>query len=155
MTVRFVRGDIFLTQTQAVAVGLSANGRLGVSPFQTTLHDRYPVFISECYRRGRVGTLPPGTVWFWREGQPWLVGMVVQETPQGAVRLRYVEAAMLNLYKNWDLEGLRSLALMRFGDDTEWPAVRTVIEDYLNRIPLSVVVYENHQPGVPAGKTGS
>jgi hypothetical protein len=155
MTVRFAQGDIFLTQAHAVALGLSANGRLGVSPFHTALHDRYPVFVSECYKRGRAETLLPGSVWVWREGQPWLVGLVVQETPQGAARLRYVEVAMLNLYKDWEREGLHSLALMRFGDDSEWPAVRAVIEDYLNRIPLPVIVYEDYQPGVAAEETGS
>jgi hypothetical protein len=154
MTIRFVRGDIFLTQTQAVSVGLSANGRLGVSRFHTALHDRYPVFISECSKRGRAGTLPPGTVWVWCEGQPWLVGLVVQETPQSAVRLRYVEMAMLSLYKDWEREGLRSLALMRFGDNTEWPGVRAVIEEHLSRIPLTVIIYEDYQPGVVAEESG-
>lgn len=155
MTVRFVQGDVFLTQALAVAVALSANGRQGVSPFHTALHDRYPVFISECYKRGRAETLPPGTVWVWREGQPWLVGMVVQETPHSAARLRHVEAAMLNLYKIWEHEGLRSLALMRFGDDSEWSTVRAVIEGYLNRMPLPVIVYEDYQPGVAAEESGN
>ena len=71
----------------------------------------------------------PGGVWVWREGQPWLVGMVIQETAQGAARLRYVEAVLLNLSKDWEREGLRSLAVMRFGDDVEWPAIRTLIEE--------------------------
>lgn len=150
MSIRFVQGDIFLTQAQAIAVGVSANGRLGVTPFHTVLHDRYPVFISDCNKRGRASALAPGAVWVWREAQPWLVGLVIQDTPQGAARLRYVETAMLNLYKDWEHERLRSLAMMRFGDDGEWPAVRAILEDYLGRITLPVIVYDQYQPGVAA-----
>jgi hypothetical protein len=148
MSVRFVQGDIFLTRARAVAVGVSASGRFAVTPFHTALHDRYPVFISECSKRGRGSALAPGAVWVWREARPWLVGMVIQETPPGAVRLRYVEAALLNLYQDWEREGLRSVAMMRFGDDGEWPAVRAILEDYLGRIALPVIVYESYQPGV-------
>jgi hypothetical protein len=148
MSIRFVQGDIFLTQAHAVAVATSASGRFGVSPYHTALHDRYPVFISECGKRGRGSALVPGAVWVWREAQPWLVGMVIQETPQGVVRLRYVETVMLNLYKDWEREGLHSLAMMRFGDDGEWSAARAVLQDYLSRIALPVIVYEDYQPGV-------
>lgn len=155
MVVHFVRGDIFLTQTQTIAVGLSANGRLDVSPFYTTLQDRYPVFVSDYQRRSRPDARPPGSLWVWKQGRPWLVGMIVQESPQGATRLRYVEAAMLNLYKQWEHEGLRSLALMRFGDSGEWPAVRAVIEDYGSRIALPIVVYEDYTPGTAAEEAES
>jgi hypothetical protein len=148
MSIRFVQGDIFMTQAHTVAVGMSASGRFSVTPFHTALHDRYPVFISECSKRGHGSNLTPGAVWVWREAQPWLVGLVIQETPPGAVRLRYVETAMLNLYKDWEREGLHSLAIMRFGDDGEWPTVRAVLEDYLSRIALPVIVYEAYRPGV-------
>jgi hypothetical protein len=143
MGVTFVQGDIFTTQAQAVALGLNSVGRLDVSPLYATLQDRYPVFVSEYRKQARAGLLTPGHLWIWREGQPWLVGMVIRESPQGATRLRYVEAALLNLYKNWESEGLHSLAIMRLADDAEWLAVRSLIKDYLGAINLSVSVYES------------
>jgi len=141
----FVRGDIFLTQAQAIGIGLSANGHLGVAPLYTALHDRYPVFVSEHRKRGRGALQPPGTIWTWREGTPWLAALIVQETPQGAVRLRHIEAAMLNLYKSWEYEGLRSLALLRLGEPSDWPAAREIVVHYLNALP--VIVYEDYIPG--------
>ncbi|RPJ39554.1 MAG: hypothetical protein EHM35_02055 [Planctomycetaceae bacterium] len=150
MTVIFTKGDIFLTPCQVIGVGLSANGRLGVTPFHTALHDRYPVFISECGKRGRAGTLPPGTLWVWRDGIPWLAGLVVQETPHAPARLRTVEAALLNLWNDGPREGITSLALMRFGDDSEWPALRGLLNEYLSRLPLPVIVYDEYLPGVAA-----
>lgn len=142
MSVTFVQGDIFSTQAQAVAVGLNSTGRLEVAPLYTTLQDRYPVFVSEYRKQARAGLQIPGHVWIWREGQPWLVGLVIREAPQGPTRLRYVEAALLHLVKNWEREGLHSLAIMQLTDAAEWPAVRRLIQDYLEGIKLSVSVYE-------------
>lgn len=141
MSITFIQGDIFLTQAQAIAVGLNSTGRLEVSSLYTTLQDRYPVFVSEYRKQARAGLLTPGHMWIWREGQPWLVGLVIREAPQGATRLRYVEAALLNLYKNWEHEGLQSLAIQQLAEDSEWPVVRRLIMDYLGEIKLPVSVY--------------
>ncbi|NLF78392.1 MAG: hypothetical protein GX573_22085 [Chloroflexi bacterium] len=147
MSVRFVQGDIFQTSAQAVALGLSVSGRLSVAPLWTAVQDRCPVFVSDYHKRSRAGSLSPGDLWVWREGTPWLVGMVVRDTPQSAARARYVETALLNLYKHWQREQLGSLALMAFDEGIEWAAVRGLIEDYLGRIELPVIVYERYEPG--------
>lgn len=141
MSVAVAEGDIFLTPAQAVGLGLNAAGRLDVSPFFTTLSDRYPVFVSEYRRYGRSRRLAPGDIWIWRESQPWLVGMVVRDTPHGPARLRYLESALLNLYKTWELEGLRSLALLPFTDSLDWPAAQELIEFYLGRSALAISIY--------------
>jgi hypothetical protein len=150
MAISFVQGDIFLAEVQAIAIGLNAAGRLDVTSLNTALHDRYPVFVSEYRKRGRANSLPPGTCWVWRDSQPWIVGLVVREAPQGATRPRYVETAMLNLFKNWQREGLHSLALMQLADQAEWPPLRVIVEQYLGEIDLPVMVYENHRPGAAA-----
>jgi hypothetical protein len=155
MPVSFCQGDIFLTRAQTIAVGLDALGRLEVSPLFAALGDRYPVFVSDCRRRGRSGGLVPGAIWAWREGTPWLVGMVVRESPHSATRLRYVEAVLLNLCKNWQHEGLHSLALMRFIEGEEWRAMRELVVRYLEPLALPVVVYESYCPGVVADETGT
>jgi len=143
-------GDIFHTRAQTIALGIDASGRLGTTPLYTVLHDRYPVFISECRKRGRANLLVPGTIWIWREGTPWIVSLVVRETPQGATRLRYVESAMLALSKKAQHEAITSLALMRLGDDREWSHIMQVVETYLTRMRLPVTVYEEFKPGFRA-----
>jgi hypothetical protein len=142
MSVTFVQGQIFSTGAHAIAVGLNAVGRLPVSTFYTDLADRYPVFVSEFHRRSRTGDQMPGDMWVWRESSPWLVALIVRETLRSATRLRYVEAAMLNLYKNWEREGLRSLAVMQLADRTEWLAARGILHQYLDTLPLLVQIYE-------------
>jgi hypothetical protein len=155
MPVSFCQGDIFLTQAQTVAVGVDALGRLGVSPLFAALGDRYPVFVSDCRRRGRSGGLVPGSIWVWREATPWLAGMVVRESPHSATRLRYVEAALLNLCKNWQREGLHSLALMQFVESDEWHAMQELVVRHLESLAMPVVVYERYRPGVVAAETGA
>lgn len=150
MSWTIVKGDIFLTHAHAVAIGLNATGRLGVEPVYTALRDRHPVFVSECHKRGRAGLLDPGSIWIWREADPWIVGLVVRETVSGAARLRHVETAMLNLYKDWEREGVRSLALMRFDSADEWPGVRAIVQQYVAQMVLSVIFYDDYLPGVAA-----
>ncbi len=150
MSLTIVRGDIFLTRAHAIALDLNITGRLGTAPVYTALHDRFPVFVSECHKRGRAGSLTAGSLWVWREGAPWIVGLVVRETPQGATRLRYVEGAMLNLYKEWEREGVCSLAMMRMGSDDEWPGAREVILHYAAQMAISITLYDVYLPGVAA-----
>lgn len=150
MSVTIVQGDLFLTQAGAIALDLNATGRLGVTPVYTALQDRYPVFVSECHKRGRAESLAPGSLWVWRESDPWLIGLVVRETAQGPTRLRYVENVMLNLYKAWEREGIRSLAMPRIGTDEEWSGVREVVLHYAAQMTLPITLYEVHQPGVAA-----
>lgn len=150
MSIPTVNGDIFHTRAQTVALAIDASGRLGTTPLYTALHDRYPVFVSEYHKRGRANLLVPGSMWIWREGTPWIVGLVVRETPQGATRLRYVESAMLNLLKNWQYEGITSLALMRLGDDQEWPHARQIVESYLAKMGLPATIYEAFKAGIRA-----
>jgi hypothetical protein len=150
MSITIAQGDIFLAPTQAVALGLNAAGRLDISPLFTAVQDRYPVFASDYRKRSRAGLLTTGSVWVWREGQPWIVGLVVRETLQGAVRPRYVEAAMLYLHKNWQREELASLAVMRLAEHRDWPPLRQIVEQYLGPIPLPTTIYEEFLPGVAA-----
>ncbi len=144
----FVRGDVFATSAQAIGIGLSANGRLDVTPFTTTLHDRFPVFISEYRRRARSGMLRPGSVWFWRESEPWLAALILRETPHGPARLRYLEAALLYLYHNWQREGLRNLALAHITDEADWPAAREILVLYARLLPGQLTVYETGVSGL-------
>ena len=144
MTVSFTsEGDIFATGVQAVGVPLSANGRAGASPFATALQDRYPAFVSDYGKRGRAGALSPGGLWLWRDAQPWLLGLIVRETPHRPTRLRFIEQAILNIYQDWQREGLHNLALPRLVDEPEWRSVRDMLGRYLDAPPLRVVVYEH------------
>jgi len=139
MGLTFVQGEnIFLAQAQTIAVGVNAAGRSEVSPFFTIVADRYPVFISNFRKRRQAGKLKPGDLWVWREGQPWILAMVVRDTPQGATRPRYVEAVCLKLARDWTAEGLKNLAMMRLAEGPDWSPVREIVELYLGQLPVTV-----------------
>jgi hypothetical protein len=140
MTVRFVQHHVFDIDTPAIAIGLNSSGQLGASPWETTLRDRHPVFVSDYRKRGRAGLLTPGEVWVWRTSHPWLIGLIIRETPQGIARPRYIERALQNLQQNWEREGLTRLVIAPLADGPEWVAVRPLFEQYLQTIPLDVTV---------------
>ncbi len=148
MSHTIVQGDIFLTRAGAIAIGIDAAGRLGTAAIYTAIRDRYPVFVSECHRRGRMDILQPGSLWVWRESTPWIIGLVVRETPQGATRIRYVEAALLKLMQQWEQEQLSSVALLSLGTDEEWPQLREIVVHYLDLMRQSITVYDHYRPGV-------
>lgn len=145
-----LQGDIFLTHAQAAVLGFNAAGRLDTSPLHTALNDRYPVFVSDYRKRGHAGHLAPGSLWVWQESTPWIVGLVVQETPTGIARRRFVEAAMLMFVRSWQQEELRSLAIMRMGDQADWPQLRRIVEHFMTMLPLPVRVYDDFRAGVNA-----
>jgi len=150
MGLTVVSGDIFATQAQTAALGLNAAGRLPAEPVFTHLQDRYPVFVSEFRRQGRAGRLRPGSVWFWREGTPWLAAFIVRETPQGPPRPRYIEAALLYLYHHGRREGLRSLALLPLVDALDWPMFEDLVRQYAPLIAVPLVLYRAYEPGTAA-----
>jgi len=73
---------------------------------------------------------------------------VMQEMPHGAAACVMSKRRCSTCIKTGNAKPLRSLAIMRFGNDSEWPAVRAIIADYLSRITLPVSVYEDYRPGV-------
>ncbi len=145
MTIQVVQGDIFLTRMQALLIGLNAAGRTDITPVFTALQDQYPVFISDYRKRISAGKNRPGDVWMWRSGERWILGSIVQETPQGAMRLRYVETMLLNLYKSVEQESLRSLAVYLPVEPPERAAIHDLLNHYLPLLDLPVTVYETYQ----------
>lgn len=150
MSIEVVRGNIFETRAQTIAFGLNAAGRLPVAPVYTHLHDRYPVFVSEYRRLARAGQLPPGALWVWRDGTPWLAALILRETPQGSARPRFVEAALMALYQQGRRAGLRSLALLPGTDALEWPAFEALARQWAPLIDLPLVVYREYDTGTVA-----
>lgn len=147
MSIEVVRGDIFAARTQTVAFGLSAAGRLPVAPVYTHLHDRHPVFVSEYRRRARAGQLPPGALWVWRDGTPWIAALILRETPQGSARPRFAEAALMALYQQSQREGLRSVALLPGVDALEWPAFEALARQWAPLIGLPLMIYREYGSG--------
>lgn len=143
-------GDLFLTRHHTALFGVNAAGRVEVSPVFNALQDRYPAFVSEFHKRGRAGRLEAGTYWLWRDSRPWLLALIVRETPSGSTRLRHVDAALLALVKDGPFEGLHSLAVLRLSDGPEWADMRDLLVRRLDQLGHPALLYDDFRIGVRA-----
>jgi hypothetical protein len=153
MPLTYVSGDPLLTQQHMLAFGSNAAGRTETTPLATALLTRYPAAFSSYGKLCHQGRIAPGTIWFWHESKPALAFMVVRETPVGATRLRYVDAVMMALARDYRRDGLRSMALAPIGAEHEQSASKEVTEKWLSKSALPMIVYNEYQPGVAAETT--
>ncbi len=150
MPVYKVSGDPLLTRAQTLAFAHNLQARVEVGRLETAILDRYPAANAAYRKQCRAKALRAGEYWMWRESAPMLSFMVVRESAVGATRLRYVQSVMLKLARDYRLEGLTSLAIAPLGTALEWADIRNVIDTWLRRTMLPVIVYEVYLPGVQA-----
>ncbi|MBE0688733.1 MAG: hypothetical protein IH587_01255, partial [Anaerolineae bacterium] len=103
---------------------------------------RYPAAFAAFGKQGRAGRIAPGTLWIWREALPHLGFMVVRESPVGSTRLRFVQHVALTLTRDFQLEGIKSVAIAGLCTPSELAPIRDVLAHWLERISLPVVMYE-------------
>lgn len=152
MPVFYVQGDIFLSRAQVIAFGANASAASESTPYAADLADRYPAALAVFRKQVRAGRIAPGTVWLWRESLPGLGLLVVRERGGSATRIRYVEDAVQVIARDWPRLGLDRLALAALGDGLEWPILRPVLDYWLGKCGLPVVIYETAVPGLHAAE---
>lgn len=142
MTLTYVQGDPFQTEASILAFGYNAQGRVEVSPFTTALLGQYPAAFAAFRKQCHAQKIKPGQYWVWRDSKPHLMFMVVRASAVGATRLRYVQSVMMTLARDYRREGFRDVAIASLGSTYEWGEIKLVIETWLKRVELPVMVYE-------------
>jgi hypothetical protein len=150
MPVTYVSGDPLLTRMQLLAFGHNQRGRTELGAFETALFTQQPAAFATFSKQCRSQRIKAGQMWLWRESQPMLGFMVIRASSVGATRVRYVEAIALTLARDYQREGLRSVAFAPLGTREEWPHLKPVLEYWLGPSALTCVVYEQYLPGVAA-----
>ena len=150
MPLSYVSGDPLLTRQQILGFGSNASGRAETTPLATALLTRYPAAFASYGKQCQQGKIKPGMTWLWRETKPALAFMVVRETPVGVTRLRYVEAVILALARDYRVDNIRNIALAPLGADHEAEAIREVLDRWLPKSALPVIAYTDYQAGAAA-----
>jgi hypothetical protein len=150
MSVIYVSGDPLMTGAQTLAFAYNAEGKTEVGTMGIALLTRYPAAFSSFNRQARIGQIKPGGYWLWRDSKPQLMFLAVRQTAVGATRMRYVEAAMMTLARDYRLELLNSVAIAPLTEGAEWTAMKPLIEHWLSGTGMSVVVYDRYAPGIRA-----
>jgi hypothetical protein len=151
MTIAYAAADPLLTDAQILAFGWNLRGRAENGVFETALFARYPTAFASFAKQSRQGRLKPGTLWLWRETQPALGFMIVRDTPYGTTRLRYVEAVAMTLARDYQRDGIHSVAYVLSGAASyDVGTIKRVLDYWLSKVSLPVTVYEQVIPGVKA-----
>lgn len=150
MPLTYISGDPLLTKQQTLAIGYNARARTETTPLAMELRQRYPTAFVGCHKQIQRGRLSIGGVWLWRESVPLLAFMIVRESSVGATRPRHVDAASLRIVRDYQLEGISSLAIAPLGREEEAASIREALDLLLPQSALPVIVYEHYLPGVAA-----
>lgn len=153
MPLHYVTGDPLLTQAQTLAVAHNARGRTETGAVDMAVMRRYPAPVSVYQRRCRQQKHPAGTIWFWQDTQPRLLFMTVRETSTGITRLRYVQAILMTIARDYRLYGITSLAVAPLGNHYEKDEILRLFPLWLGKTKLPVIVYTDYMPGVVAEET--
>src|SRR5262245_61642615 len=154
MPIEFVSGDLFVNRfgAQALAHGCNCQGSMGAG-IATGFRDRYPDMFAEYRRRCKAEPreFNLGDAWLWKDGgRPWVFNLGTQEGVWRA-RASYeaIEAALRNMRRQADQEGITSIAVPRVGaghGGLSWRKVRAVIEKVFGDWPGTLYVYEEYAP---------
>ena len=150
MPITYVSGDPLLSKAQILAFGHNRKGRTEIGAFETVLLNRYPAPFATHRRKCQKGRIKSGEHWVWRESKPYLMFWVVRESSVSATRLRYVQSCALNIARSYQLEGYKSIAIAPLGNDLERPEIHKVLEMWLSKLSLPIIVYTNYEAGLEA-----
>ena len=153
MPLIYVSGDPALTQAQTLAISHNAKGRSEMGELHTHLLREQPAAFSMYQRQCRNQKIKGGTYWMWTEAKPRLLFLVLRDSSVGATRLRYVQSAIINLARDYRLEGIQSLAITPLGQPHEWKEIKLILDTWFRSSKLPVVVYNDYQPGITADET--
>ena len=143
-------GDPLLTSAQTLAFAYNARAQSELGTLQTHLMNAHPPAFATYRKRAHAGKISGGDIWVWQQSRPMLCFVVVRDAPVGALRLRFLQSAMMHLARNYLLEGIRSIAIAPMGTATEWAESLPIIDTWLARSKLPVVVYDEVVQGVQA-----
>jgi hypothetical protein len=150
MPVHFVVGDPLLTQAQTLAIAHNAKGRTETGILDMAVLRRYPAALSVYQRRCRQQKHAAGTVWLWQDNRPRLLILTVRETATGITRLRYVQAVLMTLARDYALYGITSLAIAPIGNHYEKSEILKLYPIWLGKTKLPVFVYTEYAPNIAA-----
>ena len=152
MPVFSVSGDPLLTDCQVLAFGYNARGQSESRDEQILLHQTFPAAFATFKRQARKGNIIAGQVWQWNDNTPNLHFWVIRESPYGATRIRYVQSIIMGFVRDYELYNIHSLALVRPGNDIEYEEFLPLINQWLDPLPIPIMLYENFIPDEKAEK---
>jgi O-acetyl-ADP-ribose deacetylase (regulator of RNase III) len=157
--IKYVEGDILLSEAKAIAHGIAPNDDFK-SGLAMSLRERWPAMYKDMRHFCHEASPKPGTIWTWAGvNAPRIVNLFTQEPPMnhgahpGPAHLEYVNHALKALREWVTAEKIPTLALPRLSTGVgklKWEQVQPLIEKHLGDLNISVYVYSTYKMGIKA-----
>lgn len=156
--IKYVSGDILLSQAEAVAHGVAPNDHFN-SGLALSLRERWPAMAKDFRHWCHSQNPKPGTIWQWAgPGSPRIINLLTQEGVEGhhggghpgKAKTEHVNHALKSLQQYVVDEGLKSLALPKLATGVgglDWAEVKPLIQKHLGSLQIPIYVYEEFHKG--------
>lgn len=154
-----VKGDILLSQAQAIAHGIAPFDHFKTG-LALSLRERWPALYKDFRHFCHQESPKPGAAWLWAgaDGRV-IVNLMTQAAPKdehdhpGKATSASVNHALKALHQIVEKEDIRSLALPRLATGVggmDWKDVEPLIRQHLGGLDIPVFIYETYVKGQKA-----
>lgn len=155
-----VRGDILLSDAQAIAHGVAPHDHFNQG-LALALRERHPAMAKDFRHYCHQDNPKPGHAWLWAGPERVIINLMTQEAAPdekahpGKASAHNVGHALKELRTIIEKENISSVALPKLATGVgglAWEEVEPIIESSLGDLGIPVVVYETYEKDVKAAE---
>jgi O-acetyl-ADP-ribose deacetylase (regulator of RNase III) len=145
-----VRGDILLSDAQAIAHGIAPHDHFNQG-LALALRERFPAMTKDFRHYCHQQNPKAGHAWLWAGPERVIINLMTQEPAPdnkahpGKATAHNINHALKELRGIIETEGISSIALPKLATGVgglEWSDVEPLIEEHLGDLEIPVVIYE-------------
>lgn len=159
--IKEVKGDILLTEAQAIAHGVAPNDHFDRG-LALSLRENYPAMAKDFRHYCRLKNPPAGDVWMWGTVNRFRIFNMMTQEPARTINGHPREASLQNvnhclkkLVKMVKEEKITSLALPKLATGygkLDWDDVLPLIKDKLKELNIPIYIYSTFVKGEKAAE---
>ncbi|ODR96182.1 Appr-1-p processing protein [Methyloceanibacter superfactus] len=155
-----VRGDILLTDAQAIAHGVAPHDHFNQG-LALALRERHPAMAKDFRHYCHQENPSAGHAWLWAGPERVIINLMTQDPAPdnhahpGKASAHNVTHALKELRRIVEEQGISSVALPKLATGVgglSWNEVEPLIDSHLGDLNIPVIVYEAYEPGVKAAE---
>jgi O-acetyl-ADP-ribose deacetylase (regulator of RNase III) len=155
-----VRGDILLTDAQAIAHGVAPHDHFNQG-LALALRERHPAMAKDFRHYCHQENPSAGHAWLWAGPERVIINLMTQDPAPdnhahpGKATAHNVTHALKELRRIVEEQGISSVALPKLATGVgglSWNEVEPLIDSHLGDLNIPVIVYEAYEPGVKAAE---
>ena len=156
--IKKVRGDILLSDAQAIAHGIAPHDHFNQG-LALALRERHPSMAKDFRHYCHQQNPKAGHSWLWAGPERVIINLMTQEPAQdnkahpGKASMHNINHALKELRTIIEQEKLTSIALPKLATGVggmAWEEVEPAIEQYLGDLGIPVIIYETYEKGTKA-----